>query len=519
MSIRYIDIDSTYRNRKEWPSPAEFTIPISRNGSNPPCQAIDPVCLSAPIVAWKTYNFNIYNDPPPDDTSFFLAFIENSSKDLYNPINTENTFTIRTPNYSESSQANRFRLQKDENYYQGANVNVSDNTDTSYKGSTRVVSYKFIRTLDDTTTGMKIDYAQISVSNPIRINCYESTISAELQSNPLHSLNGPGILLKVSEPSNVSNICYPIIFVPSGRQIENAYPNYYICNQDFYSVQQIINYSSIVHTVELAEPSCQSLNAGTICSFYVPFIQKQNFCIRKELPSSVEYIKNVYKQTKIILFSKKCFDCAFVRIISNQPSINEMRRIIRICNNIVDESKPPEFSGNGFEIESPFNSDVTTDTLIEILPISYDNANPFRYDGTWMQTESYYEVSISNLVLPNAILNVFTGGNVSFYPYIYVELSSASYGENLNNTYTNNPNCNRALFRITIYDTTNPYIRPFVLLNSAPQIVKFKPNDDIKFAVRMENGELFQTVLKETYSPLPPNSYCQIRAVISLRKL
>ena len=31
-NARYIEIDSTFRNRKEWPNPAEFEILISQSG-------------------------------------------------------------------------------------------------------------------------------------------------------------------------------------------------------------------------------------------------------------------------------------------------------------------------------------------------------------------------------------------------------------------------------------------------------------------------------------------------------
>jgi hypothetical protein len=49
--------------------------------------------------------------------------------------------------------------------------------------------------------------------------------------------------------------------------------------------------------------------------------------------------------------------------------------------------------------------------------------------------------------------------------------------------------------------------------------MKFKPNDTIRFAVKMGSGELYSTVIKENYSPLEPNPYSQIRATISMKRI
>jgi hypothetical protein len=313
----------------------------------------------------------------------------------------------------------------------------------------------------------------------------------------------------------MDNPCFPIVFVPAGRLVENAYPNHYLHNDDYNTSHKITYYNQKTCTVEVDIKKTKSCSEEEIdCSNFS--INNSNFCIRQELPLTVDLIKKIYNKTKIVLESKQSYDNAFIRIVTpNIASSNQLRKIMRKCC-VNDDSE----IYNAFEIETAFDSDVTTGTKIEILPISYDNFNPFQYNSTWSQTDSCYEIRINSLTLPNAILNVFTGGNIAFYPYIYVELSSDSlHGKNMNNLYSNNPNNFKALFKIPIYDTTNPYSRPFVIVSSDPQVVKFNPCEAIKIAIRMENGELFNTVLEETYSPLPPNPYCQIRALISIRKL
>jgi hypothetical protein len=47
---KYLELDSTYRNRKQYPSPCDFAVPFHISGSYNNCiEAFDPVCLSAPF--------------------------------------------------------------------------------------------------------------------------------------------------------------------------------------------------------------------------------------------------------------------------------------------------------------------------------------------------------------------------------------------------------------------------------------------------------------------------------------
>ena len=47
-NTRYLEFDSTYRNRNDWPLPAQFEIPISQHGRDSKIQALDPVSNEAP---------------------------------------------------------------------------------------------------------------------------------------------------------------------------------------------------------------------------------------------------------------------------------------------------------------------------------------------------------------------------------------------------------------------------------------------------------------------------------------
>jgi len=160
-----------------------------------------------------------------------------------------------------------------------------------------------------------------------------------------------------------------------------------------------------------------------------------------------------------------------------------------------------------------------------ILPFSYDNLNPFVYTGSLVSQQDMvcYEIELLNLVLPNAVLAVAGGGNIAYYPYVYVELSNVSAtGAHLKNIlYSNNPNSTRVLFRAAIDDVPNPLNSTFIKIDGdgAVQTIKFKPNDNLRFRVTMQYGQTFQTTLDEWFSPSMPNPTAQISAYFSLKRL
>ena len=159
----------------------------------------------------------------------------------------------------------------------------------------------------------------------------------------------------------------------------------------------------------------------------------------------------------------------------------------------------------------------------EILRFTVDNEVPFTYTGSTVSQQEMvcYEIGLIDLILPNKILE--NGGLTAFYPYVYVELQNVSApGAGLKNIlYSNNPNSTKKLFTCSITDIPNPLISPFIKIDSggATQTIKFKPNDNLHFAVYLPNGKLFKTIYPETYSPFFPNELIQISAVFSIKRL
>ena len=72
MSKRYIEIASGYRNRNNWPCPAQFVVPIDcRNRTEDPLEAHDPLVDSYPSYAWYQvpYAAPIWSEPLPTVTT------------------------------------------------------------------------------------------------------------------------------------------------------------------------------------------------------------------------------------------------------------------------------------------------------------------------------------------------------------------------------------------------------------------------------------------------------------------
>ena len=51
------------------------------------------------------------------------------------------------------------------------------------------------------------------------------------------------------------------------------------------------------------------------------------------------------------------------------------------------------------------------------------------------------------------------------------------------------------------------------------QTIKFKPNDSLRFTVAFSNGNVFDNIAEEYFSPYAPNSFTQISALFSIKKI
>ena len=277
--------------------------------------------------------------------------------------------------------------------------------------------------------------------------------------------------------------------------------------------RKVVYYSNVTHTILVETNDTNPLP--------VTWTRNDNYSIRKEIPyypsnagvNPVITASTSFSVT-VDLSLSGIDNTKFLRIL---PSIynyrltgafNECRRITSYDSLTNTIKVYPNF---------PVAPDVGTS--IEILNFSYDNLNPFVYTGslTSQQELVCYEIELLSLLLPTETLTVANGGAISYYPYIYVELSNTC-SPNRNIIYSNNPNSTKQLFRVPIFDIQdNPVFTK--IGGGMAQTIKFKPNDTLYFAVTLPNGEIFQNIVPERFSPLSPEPRIQISAMFSLKRL
>jgi hypothetical protein len=167
--------------------------------------------------------------------------------------------------------------------------------------------------------------------------------------------------------------------------------------------------------------------------------------------------------------------------------------------------------------------EIVQETTINITDFDHDSYSPLDYIGTTVSLNDTvcYEVSLESLTLPNLLLK--TGSKISFYPFVYVELSNATSPNTASNEliYSNNPNSNKAIFVVPVGLRVNPNTGTFLTLYSdMKQYIKFKPNDNLVFSVYLPDGSPFNTFIEDTFPPYEPDSRIQIEVVFEItRKL
>ena len=168
MTTKYLEIDSTYRDRNLWPSPGSFQVLLSQSGRLGAETAVDPVSNAAPIRSWTGQTFQIDLNPTP-------AMIGSVETNGVGAASSPTTIILRTAVVSA--------FQEDPNYYINS-VLVANNI------RTRITGYTFLGN----------NRGQFTVSPPIELE--------------------PGDLVSITDPTDVR---VNRIFVPNGSRVDGAY--------------------------------------------------------------------------------------------------------------------------------------------------------------------------------------------------------------------------------------------------------------------------------------------------------
>ena len=158
--------------------------------------------------------------------------------------------------------------------------------------------------------------------------------------------------------------------------------------------------------------------------------------------------------------------------------------------------------------------------IYEILQFTENNSYPLIYPGTIGFSQPVgYAIELLYLIIPNVSIKSAYGGTFSNYPYLYVTLFNDGNMHTGQTLYSNNPAASKALFKIPIGLNLKQEI--FFTLRDAKQIqvVKFVPDQALRFSINFPNGEpvIFET--PDNLSPLAPNPFLQISATFAIRRL
>ena len=165
---------------------------------------------------------------------------------------------------------------------------------------------------------------------------------------------------------------------------------------------------------------------------------------------------------------------------------------------------------------------VSLADTINIVELEYDNYSPLDYNGTIVSANQNvcHEISIESITLPNTKL--LTGSSIAFYPFVYIKLENATtpIGVSPNTIISNNPPSTGTIFSVYVPQVDQPEFQKFITLTGGgTQIIKFNPNDNLRFSVYLPDGTLFTSLLPDVLSPYPPDPLLQIHAVFNLIRM
>jgi len=177
-------------------------------------------------------------------------------------------------------------------------------------------------------------------------------------------------------------------------------------------------------------------------------------------------------------------------------------------------------------------SQLPLNDIFGVIPQSYaimeyktDGVTSLDYSGSTVSSNQpvCYQMRIVSLILPNQILSTATGGLTSMYPFIFVEISNdtSPMGHNRNIIYSNNPNSLTATFSCHVSDVNSPAITNFIKIwsDGTYQVLKFKPNDNIRVRVFLPSGEDFKTNVTDYLPPVNVNPLLQISILVEMVRI
>lgn len=453
--LKYLEIDSTYRNRNQFPNPCQFNVINSQKGiSSTLSRSMDPISLAMPIVSYVPNNISL-----PGEME-------------YSNTNLSNNITVQ---FNNSLDVNRTS-----NYYRGLQCKLVGQLDSS---TTVTIGPVIINSWDYLNTINSIDTFRVSFNQTLDTNYYPITYEFFITSS--------------------TNFDLGLLFIPNGTQDNQTYKGYYAYNETQNQYSPILSYVGF-YSLASIEPVPGWNNSDTIS-------------IREELPLTYGNFSSNSSSTYVYLSSASDARAGFysgkiLRITqTGSPFQNKTYNInwysgapgyVAKINYYVGEAI---HEGDTYEI-----LDFTRDNFVPLLYTGRRTEQEICYEiqnialilpnigveqGGVMQSYPYFYVEFNNISTSNS-------GNVNII-----------YSNNPNSTrkllrvpVTDiNPSSLCAFLKL---DKT--YMS---------QNIKLSPSSSFKFGVYLPDGRPLILSIPDTKSPLPPNPYLQISILFSLKRI
>lgn len=456
MNRRYLEIDSTYRNRQCYKLPSDFEVLISQTGDKNRITALDPVSLSAPLELWV-----------PSDFEVALASVQ------ANPANTAEKFLVNAP-------LDTFERTLD--YYVGQPITIGSN-------NTLISSWEF------SSSGPPFP----GPPPPPTKDYFWVTVNPVLQ-------NIPGAIAVDFKTS--TNLKIGIIYIPDSVRARAFYTECIIWNDTKQEGVTIDTYDGTTHTagVDATVTGTWDLTDTLILRKNTPlFIGDSKLdggtVTQVTLPPQASSVDDFYTGSFIRITSDPANNNP--NFISRIVAYDGATKIANLGNALSVTAKVDDifeilmFSYDNF---SPFNytgSTVSQQEMVcyEIELVNLVLPNIELVTGGKIAFYPYVYVELQNVSGAGAgIKNVIYSNN----PNATRRLFRAAIDD------ISNP-------------LLAPFIK--IDGDGMIQTVKFKPNDNLKFGVYLPNGENFETVVQDSVSPAIPNPLVQVSALFSLKRL
>lgn len=494
---KYLEIDSTYRNRNLYPSPGSFNVNISQAGGKTQLNATDPVSNAYTDIIFKIFD--------PNNVVFKLVVASGDPSEPFPEIATSSKTTlVMIINFILIDF--RTLLYKQPNFFSGF-VLSSKQTD----------NYILRRILKSTFLNEKVllnssdFYFLFEIDQPIPDTLIQNTTTFTL-----------------FNPTTLNSGDMSYVFLPRSVPVDNFYENYVIYNRTKKNYSSIVSFNGTTHLAEILYDTNFNWQSDDILE-----VKKEPPNLTGQLSVGLANFSNSVNLGAGVIAGPNFINSFLeVYLIPTQLEIYNIFKITNIIGTYKDKTGATIYTTNlqemtsytSYVIVDNLTIDVSSDNfLYELLQYSYDNTNGFNYTGSMVSVTqpSAYELTLNSICLPN--IQIMGGGKIWNYPFFYVEIENvSSSSSNSNNIiYSNNPNCLKAVFKVPVMNITNPDEYQFLTYNGngVKQTITIKPNSDMKLTVRLPNGKVFSPFEGDTSYGQAPNTQKQLSVLISFEKI